>query len=53
MKIRATLATLALMALPLLALVGLTSQAQAKDDLIIGVAQFPSSLHPDIDAEVV
>ena len=27
--------------------------AQAKDDLVIGVAQFPSSLHPDIDAEVI
>ncbi len=27
--------------------------AAAKDDLVIGVAQFPSSLHPDIDAEVV
>jgi peptide/nickel transport system substrate-binding protein len=27
--------------------------ALAKDDLVIGVAQFPSSLHPDIDAEVV
>ena len=27
--------------------------ALAKDDLVIGVAQFPSSLHPDIDAEVI
>ena len=27
--------------------------AWAKDDLVIGVAQFPSSLHPDIDAEVI
>jgi len=27
--------------------------ARAKDDLVIGVAQFPSSLHPDIDAEVI
>ncbi len=27
--------------------------AQAKDDLVIGVAQFPSSLHPAIDPEVV
>lgn len=26
---------------------------QAKDDLIIGISQFPSSLHPDIDPEVV
>ena len=48
MKIRATLAALALMALP-----WMTPQAQAKDDLVIGVAQFPSSLHPDVDAEVV
>src|SRR6185437_15349705 len=30
-----------------------TGPAWAKDDLIIGVAQFPSSLHPDVDAEVV
>ncbi len=29
------------------------SPAQAKDDLVIGVAQFPSSLHPNIDAEVI
>jgi len=48
MKIGATLAALALMALP-----WITPQAQAKDDLVIGVAQFPSSLHPDVDAEVV
>jgi peptide/nickel transport system substrate-binding protein len=27
--------------------------AQAKDDLVIGVSQFPSSLHPNIDAEVI
>ncbi len=27
--------------------------AQAKDDLVIGVSQFPSSLHPDIDPEVI
>jgi peptide/nickel transport system substrate-binding protein len=27
--------------------------AYAKDDLVIGVAQFPSSLHPNIDAEVI
>jgi peptide/nickel transport system substrate-binding protein len=30
-----------------------STAAQAKDDLVIGVAQFPSSLHPDIDAEVI
>jgi peptide/nickel transport system substrate-binding protein len=35
------------------ALPGLAPAAQAKDDLVIGVAQFPSSLHPDIDAEVI
>ena len=29
------------------------SPASAKDDLVIGVAQFPSSLHPNIDAEVI
>ena len=27
--------------------------ASAKDDLVIGVSQFPSSLHPNIDPEVV
>jgi peptide/nickel transport system substrate-binding protein len=31
----------------------LQSPASAKDDLVIGVAQFPSSLHPNIDAEVI
>jgi peptide/nickel transport system substrate-binding protein len=35
----------------LLSLAG--ASAQAKDDLVIGVAQFPSSLHPNIDAEVI
>jgi peptide/nickel transport system substrate-binding protein len=30
-----------------------TASALAKEDLVIGVAQFPSSLHPDIDAEVI
>lgn len=47
MKIR-TLAAFALAALPWLA-----QPAVAKDDLVIGVAQFPSSLHPDVDAEVI
>jgi peptide/nickel transport system substrate-binding protein len=32
---------------------GAPAQAAAKDTLTIGIAQFPSSLHPDIDAEVV
>jgi peptide/nickel transport system substrate-binding protein len=42
----------AIIVMALAMLVGGTS-AQAKDDLVIGVAQFPSSLHPDIDAEVI
>jgi peptide/nickel transport system substrate-binding protein len=46
MKYRAAFAAIGLAAL-------LHSPAQAKDDLVIGVAQFPSTLHPDIDAEVV
>ena len=48
MKLRAALVAIGLMVLPLL-----PQSAQAKDDLVIGVAQFPSSLHPAIDAEVV
>jgi peptide/nickel transport system substrate-binding protein len=38
----------------LLALLGASAPAlAAKDQLIIGVAQFPSTLHPNIDAEVI
>jgi peptide/nickel transport system substrate-binding protein len=37
----------------LLAPAALPTPAAAKDDLVIGVAQFPSSMHPDIDAEVI
>ncbi len=37
----------------LLALALLAAPARAKDELIIGVAQFPSSLHPNIDPEVI
>ncbi|MCW3475627.1 peptide ABC transporter substrate-binding protein [Limobrevibacterium gyesilva] len=48
MKLRAALAAIVMMALPLL-----NSPAQAKDDLVIGIAQFPSSLHPNIDALVI
>jgi len=45
MKLRAAAFALALLAcLP---------QAQAKDDLVIGVAQFPSSLNPYFDALVI
>jgi peptide/nickel transport system substrate-binding protein len=36
-----------------LALLLTANSAHAKDDLVIGVSQFPSSLHPDIDAEVI
>ncbi len=32
---------------------GMATGAQANDELIIGVAQFPSSLHPNIDPEVI
>jgi peptide/nickel transport system substrate-binding protein len=46
MKYRAAFAAIGLAAL-------LHTPAQAKDDLVIGVAQFPSTLHPDIDAEVI
>jgi peptide/nickel transport system substrate-binding protein len=47
MKLRSAIAVIGLAALPLAA------PAQAKDDLVIGIAQFPSSLHPSVDAEVV
>ena len=46
MHLRAPLVALAL-ALPFAA------HARNPDDLVIGVAQFPSSLHPDIDPEVI
>ena len=42
---------LALLALPLLAL--LAAPAHAKDELVIGVAQFPSTLHPHVNPEVI
>jgi peptide/nickel transport system substrate-binding protein len=45
-------ATACLLALPMLARWAV-APAAAKDDLVIGVAQFPSSLHPDIDAETI
>lgn len=51
MKLRSAAAAV-LLGLPLAALAP-GAPAQAKDDLVIGVAQFPSSLHPSIDAEVV
>ncbi len=34
-------------------LLGLQRQAAAKDDLIIGIAEFPASLHPSIDALLI
>lgn len=33
--------------------VSATAPAQARDELVIGVAHFPSGLHPDIDPEAV
>jgi peptide/nickel transport system substrate-binding protein len=48
MKLRIALAALCALPLAVSAV-----PAQAKDDLVIGVAQFPSSLHPDIDSEVI
>ncbi|MBU6499691.1 MAG: peptide ABC transporter substrate-binding protein [Rhodospirillales bacterium] len=54
MKIRAALGALCLFALPWLpGPIAPAQAAPAKDTLTIGIAQFPSSLHPDIDAEVV
>lgn len=52
MKLRSAAAVAILAGLPLAA-VAPGVPAQAKDDLVIGVSQFPSSLHPSIDAEVV
>ena len=47
MTLRSVIAAIGLAAL------ALSGPARAKDDLVIGVAQFPSSLHPSIDAEVI
>jgi peptide/nickel transport system substrate-binding protein len=49
MSLRAAIAAAALCAISL----PLAPPAAARDDLVIGVAQFPSSLHPAIDAEVI
>ena len=46
MKLRAVIVAIGLIGL-------LHGPAQAKDNLVIGVAQFPSSLHPAIDALVI
>lgn len=43
----------ALAAALLMSTAAAASPALAKDDLVIGVAQFPSNLHPNIDAEVI
>ena len=48
MRFRAAFTSVCLLLVPLW-----SAPALAKDDLVIGVAQFPSSLHPDIDAEQV
>ena len=37
----------------LLGVLALALPARAKDDLVIGVSQFPSSLHPGVDAEAI
>ena len=52
MHLRAKLAATTILALSGLALSGL-APAWAKDDLVIGVAQFPSSLNPNIDSETI
>ena len=52
MRLRTCFAVLCGIALALGAVVRAPS-AWAKDDLVIGVAQFPSSLHPSIDPEVI
>ncbi len=48
MKLSLIAATALTAAIPMV-----SAPAFAKDDLVIGVAQFPSSLHPDIDAETI
>jgi peptide/nickel transport system substrate-binding protein len=45
-------ARLALALLVLLGLVAAAPAARAKDDLVIGITQFPSTFHPSIDAMV-
>ncbi|MBF0304060.1 MAG: peptide ABC transporter substrate-binding protein [Alphaproteobacteria bacterium] len=42
--------TLRALAFALLALIGLTGPVGAKDELVIGITQFPSTLHPSIDS---
>ena len=49
MKLRCVI----VLGLAVLGLAVLALPARAKDDLVIGVSQFPSSLHPAIDAEVI
>jgi len=53
MSIRAAITAMGLVATLLAAPFVGSTPARAKDDLVIGVAQFPSSLHPDVDAEVI
>ena len=48
MTVRAASVAICLICAPVLA-----PSVQAKDDLVIGVAQFPSNLHPNIDSEVI
>ena len=53
MSVRAAITAVGLVATLLVSPILGSTPARAKDDLVIGVAQFPSSLHPDVDAEVI
>ena len=54
MKLRsAVLHALAVLCLATLALPADARDERARDDLVIGVSQVPSSLHPGIDAEAI
>ncbi len=48
MTVRAAFVAICLICAPFLAL-----GVQARNDLVIGVAQFPSNMHPNIDSEVI
>ena len=53
MKLRGLIAAAVALALPVLALPLLALPAQAKDDLVIGLAQFPASMNPYYDSLTV
>lgn len=44
---------LPILGLMLTTVVSASAAERTRDDLVVGVAQFPSSLHPDIDPEVI